>query len=251
MYADAAWTNLVINAPGIVRYTWRIIERIIDDETRDIVRFVPVGNAGIHALTQELPQSIIPRYLGGSGGNLELMLADFMDKDFTLDQSVRQVNEEARQGLDDDNEDDVEFVQDTTDLLSATWDLVNAEHSQQNTLRSRRHHVHHTKPENTNTIELDLIEDHSSIDHTHGNYRPRAASIDCTPPRSPDRIAVFALIRLVTDFLRIYEFFSRILVATFLVMLRYLQPRRNRRITMTPSGFYIMNHRHLLKSPQQ
>lgn len=80
MYADAAWTNFVVNAPAVARAAWRIIERIVDEETRDIVRFVPVGVAGLNALLAAgLTLDVVPDYLGGSATPVKLV-ADLLDQ---------------------------------------------------------------------------------------------------------------------------------------------------------------------------
>ena len=90
MYADAAWTNLVVNAPGVARAAWRVVERVVDEETRDIVKFAPVGDACVGALKDlGLPDDAIPSYLGGSAP-LDLLVADLIDR-----------------GFDDDDDDDI------------------------------------------------------------------------------------------------------------------------------------------------
>lgn len=80
LFADAAWMNLVVNAPTIARATWSIIERVVDEETRAIVRFLPVGESCFDALRDAgVPSEIIPSHLGGSAP-MGTLVADLIDK---------------------------------------------------------------------------------------------------------------------------------------------------------------------------
>ena len=47
MYADAVWKNVVVNAPAVARGAWRVVEKLLDDETKDLISFVhaPPGAA--------------------------------------------------------------------------------------------------------------------------------------------------------------------------------------------------------------
>ena len=82
MYADGAWTNLVVNAPAVARAAWKIVERVVDEETRDIVAFAPVGNACVAALRDlGVPDEAVPKYLGGKA-NLNLLVADLIEKEW-------------------------------------------------------------------------------------------------------------------------------------------------------------------------
>ncbi|KAJ8600746.1 hypothetical protein CTAYLR_003938 [Chrysophaeum taylorii] len=82
MFADAVWLNLVVNAPGVARAGWRVVERMVDEETRDIVRFLPTGNSCCAALLDAgVPRECIPDYLGGAAALVSCRLvADVVER---------------------------------------------------------------------------------------------------------------------------------------------------------------------------
>ena len=83
MYADAVWKNVVVNAPGLARGAWRVIERLLDDETKDLISFVQAA-AGAPDTPAKLdhagvPRAAAPAYLGGDAH--ALLVADLLDDD--------------------------------------------------------------------------------------------------------------------------------------------------------------------------
>lgn len=107
LFADAAWMNLVVNAPAIARATWGIVERVVDEETRAIVRFLPVGDSCFDALVDAgVPSEIIPRHLGGSAP-MGTLVADLIDKqlDFAKEGCDKQesTSQRVQSSCDDDD----------------------------------------------------------------------------------------------------------------------------------------------------
>ena len=68
MYADAVWKNVIVNAPSMFRATWKLVEPILDDETRELISFVredELVGAGV-------PRRATPPDLGGSAAAVPL-----------------------------------------------------------------------------------------------------------------------------------------------------------------------------------
>ena len=67
MYADAVWRNVVIDAPLVARAAWRVVEPILDAETRELLQFVVCGGADPAAALEEVgvPRRAFPRTARG------------------------------------------------------------------------------------------------------------------------------------------------------------------------------------------
>ena len=67
MYADAVWRNVVIDAPLVARAAWRVVEPILDAETRELLQFVVCGGADPAAALEEVgvPRRAFPRSARG------------------------------------------------------------------------------------------------------------------------------------------------------------------------------------------
>ena len=80
MYADAVWKNVVVNAPAVARGAWRVVERLLDDETKDLISFVhaPPGAADTPGKLRAagVPRAACPAYLGGAAN--PVLLADLL-----------------------------------------------------------------------------------------------------------------------------------------------------------------------------
>lgn len=80
MYADAVWKNVVVNAPAVARGAWRVVERLLDDETKDLISFVhaPPGAADTPGKLRAagVPRAACPAYLGGAAK--PVLLADLL-----------------------------------------------------------------------------------------------------------------------------------------------------------------------------
>ena len=67
MYADAVWRNVVIDAPLVARAAWRVVEPILDAETRELLQFVVCGGADPAAALEDVgvPRRAFPRSARG------------------------------------------------------------------------------------------------------------------------------------------------------------------------------------------
>ena len=67
MYADAVWRNVVIDAPLVARAAWRVVEPILDAETRELLQFVVCGGSDPAAALEEVgvPRRAFPRTARG------------------------------------------------------------------------------------------------------------------------------------------------------------------------------------------
>jgi hypothetical protein len=67
MYADAVWRNVVIDAPLVARAAWRVVEPILDAETRELLQFVVCSGADPAAALEDVgvPRRAFPRTARG------------------------------------------------------------------------------------------------------------------------------------------------------------------------------------------
>lgn len=98
MFADAVWMNVIVNAPAVARALWHILEKVVDEETREVVRFLPVSNSSCKAalIQAGVPENVIPPYLGGTKP-LRRKIADVVDRELEGGAGAAAANGRRRQ----------------------------------------------------------------------------------------------------------------------------------------------------------